>query len=444
MQQEARNTEGRNIWFPASELRHKAVHFVRGGSLEPEEKRDRTASTSEKEPCTSMPETESGETELDTEKDDIPHGDENTPYEPTFFIDRSSQSIAPTGLPDPVSRLRSSSPDDSSGDEIVFHGRNRFVDRKTNSQHPTTIDDDFDPQSETVVTDQSQNPESSFKEEYRAACTPRKDNKAISKEENSEQDDENDILADYIANIDVEYEETDTSSSARGKLEDKVDFNKLGLCPLSPRLTGNPRSVSLSSSDDLKELNESEASGSEIQFDEDLFNEEIDLENIESLHRIASRWNTNVKSDKTRFASASAFADALEADPYYGFDIMDFNRPSLRKKAKGRKGPPDLMLSDSELEMELERAWSNDREKKKSKKQKREQLRSQGLLGRSIEKPDLKSKYAHGMGVGDLKSEIRAFLLSSKDRYDSLRYLKEIQELSDNLSVCLYRPAVNN
>ena len=95
---------------------------------------------------------------------------------------------------------------------------------------------------------------------------------------------------------------------------------------------------------------------------------------------------------------------------------MDFNRPSLRKKAKGKKTPPDFMISDSELEMELEEAWKNDREKKKPKKQKREELRSRGLLGRSMDKPDLQSKYADGMSFDDLKSEIRTFLLSRRDR----------------------------
>lgn len=405
MQQAARNTEGRNIWLPCSQLRHKAVHFVRGGDLEPEETKNQTAPTPEKEPCEST-----SKTELDIEKHDISH--EDTPLELNFFIDRSSQSIAPTGLPNPVSRLRSLSPEDSSGDEIVFHGRNRYTDQKNASQYPTTIDDEYKPQSlQTSVTRQNSNSKASIKAEH-ISTFPRRNYQAIFNEEStkSTKDDENDILADYIANMDVDYEETDTSSNAQ---PDNVDMSKF---ELSPRLNEDPGSVSLPSSDNLKEFKDSEASDSEVQSDEDLLDEEVDLENIESLYEIASGWNTKTKPKKTRFPSASAFADALESDPYHGFDIMDYNRPSLRKKAKGRKGPPDLMLSDSELEMELEMAWRNDREKKKSKKQKREELRSQGLIGRSTGKPDLKTKYAHGMGFDDLKSEIRAFLLSSKDR----------------------------
>lgn len=378
---------------------------MRGGDLEPEETKNQTAPTPEKEPCEST-----SKTEIDIEKHDISH--EDTPLELSFFIDRSSQSIAPTGLPNPVSRLRSLSPEDSSGDEIVFHGRNRYTDQKNPSQYPTTIDDEYKPQSlQTSVTRQNSNSKASIKAEH-ISTFPRRNYQAIFNEEStkSTKDDENDILADYIANMDVDYEETDTSSNAQ---PDNVDMSKF---ELSPRLNEDPGSVSLPNSDNLKEFKDSEASDSEIQSDEDLLDEEVDLENIESLYEITSGWNTKTEPKKTRFPSASAFADALESDPYHGFDIMDYNRPSLRKKAKGRKGPPDLMLSDSELEMELEMAWRNDREKKKSKKQKREELRSQGLIGRSTGKPDLKTKYAHGMGFDDLKSEIRAFLLSSKDR----------------------------
>lgn len=179
-----------------------------------------------------------------------------------------------------------------------------------------------------------------------------------------------------------------------------------------PSFNDNRSSASSSSDDDLKEA---EPSDSEFQFDEDLSDEEDDLEDIETLHRIALGQCTSNNPKKTGFPSASTFADALESDPYYGFDIMDFDRPSFKKKTKGNKGP-HMVLSDSELELELEKAWKNDREKKKSKKQKRQELRSQGLLGRSIDKPDLKSKHADGIGVDDLKSEIRIFLLSSKDR----------------------------
>jgi G-patch domain./R3H domain. len=91
-------------------------------------------------------------------------------------------------------------------------------------------------------------------------------------------------------------------------------------------------------------------------------------------------------------------------------------------------GGLNLELTDSDIEAELERAWRNDREKKKIKKQKREELRSQGRLGRKPGKVDMKSKYSKGIGIDSLKLEIRSFLLSSADRYrpdplESVRFL---------------------
>ncbi|EEH03144.1 G-patch and R3H domain-containing protein c [Histoplasma capsulatum G186AR] len=115
------------------------------------------------------------------------------------------------------------------------------------------------------------------------------------------------------------------------------------------------------------------------------------------------------------FPSASAFADALDKDPYGGFDVMDFDRPSLRKKPKGRRHAHqyDFDLSDSDLVRELQASWENDRNKKKAKKQEREELRAQGLLGTKYGKIDMKAKYTEGMSIDDVKLEIRAFLASS-------------------------------
>jgi hypothetical protein len=106
------------------------------------------------------------------------------------------------------------------------------------------------------------------------------------------------------------------------------------------------------------------------------------------------------------FPSATAMADA-----YDGFDVMDFNRPSLKKKPKGRKGKLALDLSDSELEAEMQMAFENDRVKKKERKQEREELRAQGLLGKKNGKPDMKQKYKEGMGIHDVKEEIKRFLM---------------------------------
>ena len=115
------------------------------------------------------------------------------------------------------------------------------------------------------------------------------------------------------------------------------------------------------------------------------------------------------------FPSATALAGVLDRDPYNGFDVMDQDRPSLRRKRKGRRSNLPIELSDSELELQIHMVWENDRSKKKKRKQEREELRAQGLLGKKG-KPDLKVKYTEGMSMVEVKSEIKDFLLSSMER----------------------------
>lgn len=124
-------------------------------------------------------------------------------------------------------------------------------------------------------------------------------------------------------------------------------------------------------------------------------------------------------SRKTKWSRSSlppttAFADAIDQDPYNGFDIMDHQRPSLRKTPKGRRRTLPIELSDSELEQSIHTAWEKDRTKKKMWKQEREELRAQGLLGKK-NKIDLKAKYSEGISMTEVKNEIKNFLLSSKE-----------------------------
>jgi hypothetical protein len=111
------------------------------------------------------------------------------------------------------------------------------------------------------------------------------------------------------------------------------------------------------------------------------------------------------KRSNGEFPSATLLADA-----YDGFDVMDFERPSLKKKPKGRKGRLAFDLSDAELEASMQSSWDNDRLKKKERKQEREELRGLGLLGNAHNKPDLKLKYKEGMGIDAIREEIKLFL----------------------------------
>ena len=69
------------------------------------------------------------------------------------------------------------------------------------------------------------------------------------------------------------------------------------------------------------------------------------------------------------FPSASLFADVLDQDPYGAFDVMDFDRPSLKPKKKGRKGDlPFDIPDDPDLADQMRRTWAKDRDKKAIRK----------------------------------------------------------------------------
>lgn len=110
--------------------------------------------------------------------------------------------------------------------------------------------------------------------------------------------------------------------------------------------------------------------------------------------------------------SAAAIADAFE-----DLDLMDWKQPGRQRKAKGRRGPPEFNISDSELEAVLSNAWQNDRSKKKQRKLQREELRAQGQLRKGADTGDLRVKYPTAMTFEDIKTELKAFLVGSDERF---------------------------
>lgn len=112
------------------------------------------------------------------------------------------------------------------------------------------------------------------------------------------------------------------------------------------------------------------------------------------------------KKSRDSFPSAAAFADALDEDPYGAFDVMDFDRPSLRPKKKGRKSdfPYDLELEDEDLREQLVSTWTKDRDKKLQRKRAKEEARMSALL-----------EYADRSEPAAIKAEIRRFLIQEVD-----------------------------
>ena len=143
--------------------------------------------------------------------------------------------------------------------------------------------------------------------------------------------------------------------------------------------------------------------------------EEVQPDDLrEQEHRGPSRSQRKQRSQSS-LPAATILADVLDQNPYSGFDVLDQQRLSSRRKHKGWRENFSVELSDSELEQSIQMAWEKDRTKKKMRKQERQELRAQGLLGRK-NKVDLKAKYSEGISIIEVKKEIKDFLLSSLDR----------------------------
>lgn len=125
------------------------------------------------------------------------------------------------------------------------------------------------------------------------------------------------------------------------------------------------------------------------------------------------------------FASSSSDTSEHEDRPAYGqdlsledFDFMDWSRPSLQKKKKGKaaRGQITFDVSDEDLQEALEMAWKNDRLKKSERKKRREELRALGMLGKNASNPDdLRVKYPTGMNIEQVGDEIRVFLMKNAE-----------------------------
>ncbi|CAG7927883.1 unnamed protein product [Penicillium olsonii] len=443
MQQEARNTETHGRSWSDSNLRHKAVIFVSSGRLEPtkEEQDEQIKSDSDRE---------------ESPPDDMEqHAEES---DGVFFLDSTKQAID-TGLPDPVIQSESSDSDDSSEDEVVFTGRRTA--RPVIIETKQTEIEKF--VNSTSVSSQAALGTGSSLRGPSLVAAQIEQTELHTEKPAWPPEQQTDPLADYIANIEKDYYEEITGMKL--DLGDDIDVERaatqLDLSATSP--TGPERRPSrspeagrhvhgdsiASSPDGLAQMQidtEHDSIAASSEDDEDLvFSESNDdvAEDFILLEDLAKGYSKSDKKGtrpgKPAFPSASAFADALEADPYLGFDIMDFDRPSLRNKPKGRHAIPELALSDSEFEIELQQAWQNDRTKKKLRKKEREELRAQGMLGRKAGNPDLKVKYSKEMNMEEFMTELRSFLLSPKTSLSLPPMTKQrrklIHEMANNLNL---------
>ncbi|PWY66162.1 R3H and G-patch domain protein [Aspergillus eucalypticola CBS 122712] len=479
MQQEARNTEGRSLWRTGSSLRHQTVRFVSAQDIDRE---------SETQPSPSSIEISAPEESLETRTtqncdqatatflSEPRPGTEDSPLCVELLDEFESTAIS-----DSMKHISKKSHDDSSEDEVVFRGRRHQygegrshpsdirtqkviagsqqprasehskLDFLSSNSEPKSLLAPKPPQTETCPQEMDDSPN------YFSLTSDKRRRKKWKR-------DDDDILADYIDNIDTEYLIPGILGSSPHFIEAREPDNADKVVPTSATGLNSAAEKNLQQSEasaqrhnptlsDEQECSENEVSEYHCNHLDEEISQEVSgnrISHTDSASTSSSDGSDteDIEDDKSEnlhadgnsfFASATAFADALDFDPYYGFDIMDFNRPSVKKKSKGKGRSLDISLSDSELESELVNAWQNDRAKKKARKQKREELRSQGLLGRGRQNPSLKDKYSNGIGTEDLRSEIRHFLLSPRNSLAlppmSKQHRKLVHELANVLSM---------
>ncbi|KAJ5116501.1 hypothetical protein N7456_000849 [Penicillium angulare] len=428
MQQEALNTETHLRSWKHSNLRHKAVEFVSAGQLRRTEDEDDQEDAGQKEIADQAPEPQSDrQSEPGEDAQDI-----------TFFLDTTPEDVAQTGLPDPTIRADTPESDDSE-DEVVFTGRQ-------NNQKPIVIKTDEAelreylqrPQSPLTKLLGAQNIELHGLHNRSSAIPPH----TMHSYRHMQGSPEKNVDMEMNYNIKIEHN-LDRENPQPQEVEGGTDLGECRAELELQALASETRNRHNQEQDETEvqgsidvlskmhldtELDDDTSSGENEEVDdsddsedsedpdelEDEMNDMDDDGLLEELANSFAAGQHGPRYGKHTFPSATAFVDALESDPYYGLDIMDFDRPSLQRRPKGKKAPlfEDLMISDSELELHLQGVWQTDRKKKSAKKQEREVLRSQGLLGRKSGDPDLKVKYAKGMNLEEFISEIRTFLLS--------------------------------
>ncbi|KAH6721368.1 hypothetical protein BKA61DRAFT_666121 [Leptodontidium sp. MPI-SDFR-AT-0119] len=582
LQEEARNTERhQSFWNTDQRLRDSRVNFVSAGRTVPTEPENTQAALAELT-LESPKQSSDGEANADEDQDqeleeaEYEEAEESTPEGPTysstkpsvnveafdFIVDTNGSGPVQTGMPPPKLRSPSPTPSNSSEEVILFRGRGREQQPRGVSKPslpsrkiPENIDakiriveDRIHEQTEllqeVLAETRSSAPQASakrFEEADFESILPQKSNgrgrgrrgDRRSKNNTTEQLEEDAMIADYIANMDEEdpmfksfnqrdlggtEEETwqDTEASSRGATMDPIrrdqdgwnrsdieDFDDLGtsdgvmgevqaILSKRERASGTQYLVVWEDQSidearwvpattltsvvaltfietfeaeeklvvEFQDNDEDDTSDSEDDLeinveveddddDADLVQRKINSMTDERIARLLSKQeelgmgsneillfdddeddDADASVTKSSFR-ASKFTPARSlrgprrakgdfpsatvlADAYDGFDVMDFDRQSVKKKPKGRKGKLVLDISDSELEASMQAAWDNDREKKKERRQAREELRAQGLLGSKNGKVDIKQKYKEGMGIYAVKEEIKNFLMGGK------------------------------
>lgn len=382
--------------------------------------------------------------------DDHPSGKEN----PSFFVDTigdktiSQRHAGPVNIPSPPSPAPSSSASSSGGDEVVFKGRSH---RKQQKPRPAVVD---------RVTIQVQTVEETMQHislEPAAEPYPQRDpSPPIPAWQLRGHNDDDDLVADYIANMDDDDDDEEDAHVHQARCQQSsFGARDLGGADgdfvLAEELDSDASPVDGSDDngeeddEENDEENEDEdvqnnipADNSASEIDDEAFarllakQEELGIDDDEliitsaevirynnrfiatSNSRMADSrqktganqpWVSSKQGASSKIPSASAVADAFDE-----MDLMDWGRHNPPRKPKSKRGQPTFDLSDSEMEAHLQATFKKDRLRKKERKLEREELRAAGLLGKHGNPDDLRNKYLTGISIDQIKEEMRTFL----------------------------------
>ena len=235
--------------------------------------------------------------------------------------------------------------------------------------------------------------------------------KATHREPHSPVDDEEAaIVADYIANM---RDDTDEDEAGSGDDQPSIvthAFNvlrDLGGTDSDAIPKEIPSEEDTSDDDGSDRRRRLELEGVDSDDDEDDW--QLASKTTPRRRKKGSSKQARIAQGKGQYPSATAMADAFDDLDL----VMDWHRPSLNNF---KKQPKTFDISDSELEEAMNQTYQKDRQKKAEKKKAREELRSQGLLGKNVNPDDLRVKYRGGMSLDDLANELEAFLLGSQQQ----------------------------
>jgi len=381
--------------------------------------------------------------------DQLTAAQESEPKELFFFDlaeDESSgyPSIPPPKIPSPRSSFAGS---DSSEEVILFRGRT------ANTQEPVRRNEVSRP---SVATPRPEKPsESKLKIAVAIPDKPVPRNlisppgprgkRSRSRRNRSkapkvvEDDEEDAILADYIANMvansDDDFIGSQLQSLPRrrdlGGDHDAVNFGSEDeKSPRGDDFLGNEAAESVGSGSTDAEGDDS-VNGDEEDMDADLGDEalarlfakqeELGMDGDDLLlfaSSFAQTGSRKAQGKRPAKAIGGPASAAQVADAFDNLDLADWGHLTGQTRKRRNKQPPDFNVSDSEIEAALKSAWGRDRERKKGRKLEREALRAEGLLGKDANPDDMRVKYPSGMKLDDMKAELTAFLLGSAERLE--------------------------